>query len=45
MVERDIRLTEKDIQQAEEELAEQKEYLSERLVTVYEDGEISYLEV
>ena len=29
----------------EKELAEQTEYLSERLVTVYEDGEISYLEV
>ena len=44
-VEGDIRLTEKDIQRAEKELAEQTEYLSERLVTVYEDGEISYLEV
>ncbi|MCR4399332.1 MAG: peptidoglycan DD-metalloendopeptidase family protein [Syntrophomonadaceae bacterium] len=40
-----INQTEQDIAQAEERLQERTDVLNERLVRVYEEGEISYLEV
>ncbi|NLU51012.1 MAG: peptidoglycan DD-metalloendopeptidase family protein [Syntrophomonadaceae bacterium] len=44
-VERHIEMTEADIEEAEANLTERTGYLSERLVAVYENGEVSYLEV
>jgi len=45
VVEDDIEAIEKDIQRADEHLGQQTGYLAQRLVAVYESGDVSYLEV
>ncbi|ADI02624.1 murein hydrolase activator EnvC family protein [Syntrophothermus lipocalidus] len=45
VVEGDIDSIQRDIQKAEAHLNEQTDYLAQRLVTVYETGDVSYLEV
>lgn len=44
-VERDIEAIEKDIEEAQAHLNTQTDYLAQRLVAVYESGDVSYLEV
>lgn len=44
-LEGDIAKTEKDIAKAEAELAEQSDILSERMVFIYEEGDLTYLQV
>lgn len=45
LLEQGINKTEKEIEKAEKELQKKSDILSERLVFVYEQGDISYLEV
>lgn len=44
-VERHIDVKEREIEEATNALAERTDYLSERLTAIYENGEVSYLEV